>query len=119
MIEGEKLADKIKALKMIYCIYWEESPKGDSYYGGHGYMDAMLNEAIKYGFEQGESFGKYEKYAENVENDCLIKPENVRAWKEELEEIKKDTDTHDLIKQTELLELIAEMILYKGGVAYD
>lgn len=113
MIEGEKLADKIKALKMKYCNYWEERPEGDCFHGCHGYMEMMLAEAIKFGFEQGESFGRYEKYAEDVVNDCLIKPENKRAWKEELEEIKKDTDTHDLIKQTELLELIAEMILYK------
>ena len=114
MIEGEKLADKIKALKMKYCNYWEESSKGDSYYGGHGYLDAMLIEAIKYGFEQGESFGKYEKYAENVVNDCLIKPENIRAWKKQLESIKKDTAKTNLAwKSYWLLELIAEMLLYK------
>ena len=117
MIEGEKLANKIKALKMKYCNYWEESPKGDSYYGGHGYMDVMLNEAIKYGFEQGESFGRYEQYAERVQNECLIQPENDRAWREQLEAIQKDTDMHDSIKRTKLLELIAEMILYRriGG----
>ena len=113
MIEGDKLADKIKALKMKYCNRWEESPKGDSYHGCHGYMDAMLVEAIKYGFEQG--VGGYEKHAENVVYDCLIKPENVRAWKERLESIKNDTAiTNPAWKSCWLLELIAEMILYKG-----
>lgn len=114
MIEGEKLANEIKALKVKYCNYWEEKPEGDSFHGFHGYMDMMLAEAIKYGFEQGESFGRYERYAEKVVNDNLIQPENNREWREQLEEIEKDTDTHDLIKQTKLLELIAEMILYRG-----
>ena len=115
MIEGEKLANKIKALKVKYCNYWEEKPEGDSFYGCHGYMEMMLAEAIKYGFEQGESFGKYERYAENVVNDCLVKPENVRAWKEQLESIMNDTaTTNPAWKSYWLLELIAEMILYKG-----
>ena len=115
MIEGEKLADKIKALKMKYCNIWVEKPEGDSFEGFHGYMEMMLAEAIKYGFEQGESFGRYERYAENVVNDCLIKPENIRAWKEQLESIKKDTDTtNPAWKSYWLLELIAEMLLYKG-----
>lgn len=113
MIEGKKLVSEIKALKMKYCNYWEEKPTGDNYSGAHGYMDMMLSEAIKYGFEQGESFGRYEKYAEKVMNKYVIQPENDRVWKEELEAIQKDTDMHDLIKQTKLLSLIAEMILYR------
>ena len=77
----------------------------------------LLSDAVRYGFEQGESFGKYVKYAEKVQAEYLIQPENDRAWQEELEAIQKDTDTHDLIKQTKLLGLIAEMILYRrrGG----
>ena len=118
MIEGEKLVNEIKALKLKYCNHWEESYKGDAYYGGHGYLDAMLNEAIKYGFEQGESFGKQVKYAEKVMNECLIQPENDRAWREQLETIQKDENiTNPAWKSEKLLELIAEMILYRrnGG----
>ena len=117
MIEADKLKSKVEALKMKYSSNWVTHPQGDSFYGFHGFMDMMLSEAIKYGFEQGESFGKYEKYAEKVVAECLIQPENDRAWKEQLEEIKKDTNTHDLIKQTELLELIVEILLVRknGG----
>lgn len=118
MIEGEKLTDKIKSLKMKYCHCWRESPTEDSYSGGHGYMDAMLSEAIQYGFEQGESFGRYEKYAEQVMNECVIQPENDRAWREQLETIQKDKNiTNPAWKSEKLLELIAEMILYRrnGG----
>lgn len=117
MIEASKLKDKVEALKMKYCNYWEEKPEGDSYYGFHGYMNMMLSEAIKYGFEQGESFGRYAKYIEKVEAENLIQPENDRAWRERLEEIRKETDMHDLIRQTELLELIAEILLVRknGG----
>lgn len=121
MIEGEKLANKIKALKMKYCNYWHEKPEGDEYYGCHGYMDMMLSEAIKYGFEQGESFGRYEKYAEKVMDEYLIQPENDRAWKKELDDIMKDcrntTCRSNESKTVRLLGLIAEMILYRknGG----
>ena len=117
MIEGEKLINEVKALKRKYSCYWQETELGDSFFGFHGFMDVMLNEAIKYGFEQGESFGRQVKYAEKVTDECFIQPENDRAWREKLEEIEKDTDTHDLIKQTELLELIAEILLVRknGG----
>ena len=73
----------------------------------------VIKYAVGYGFEHGESFGKYEKYADEVVDKYLIQPKNDRAWKEQLEAIQKDTDTHDLIKQTKLLGLIAEMILYR------
>lgn len=118
MIEGEKLANEIKSLKMKYCNYWHEKPEGDEYYGCHGYMDMMLSEAIKYGFEQGKSFGRYEKYAEKVMDKHLIQPENDRAWREQLEVIQKDENTtNPAWKSEKLLELIAEMILYRrnGG----
>ena len=117
MIEGKKLVSEIKALKMKYCNYWEEKPTGDNYSGAHGYMDMMLSEAIKYGFEQGESFGRYDKYAEKVMDKYLIQPENDRVWKEELDDIMKDCRSvkchTDESKQVRLLGLIAEMILYR------
>ena len=59
MLDGNKIIDEVNALKMKYCSYWKESPQGDSYMGPHGYMDIMLTEAIKYGYEQGESFGVF------------------------------------------------------------
>jgi len=81
----------------------------------------LLSDAVRYGFEQGESFGRYEKYAEKVTNECLIQPENDRAWKKELDEIMRDcrntTCRSNEAKTVRLLGLIAEMILYRrrGG----
>lgn len=74
--------------------------------------------ALDLAFDQGESFGKYEKYAEKVEAECLIQPENDKLWQEELEAIQKDENTtNPACKSEKLLELIAEMILYRrnGG----
>ena len=121
MIEGAKLVDKVKALKAKYCTYWLEKTEGDTFSGFHGYMDMMLSEAIKYGYEQGESFGRYEKYAEQVTNKYVIQPENDRAWQKELDDIMKDcrntTCRSNESKIVRLLALIAEMILYtrRGG----
>lgn len=80
----------------------------------------LLEQAVNFGFEQGESYGKYGAFIEKQNEkmaEAIIQPENDRAWKGQLEEIKKDTDTPDLIKQTELLELIAEILLVRknGG----
>ena len=111
MIEGKKLVNEIRALKMKYCNYWEEKSQGDSYSGFHGYMDMMLSEAIKYGFEQGESFGRYEKYAEKVMDEYLIQPENERAWEKELAELRERCSKVNL--EGRILLTIAEMILYR------
>ena len=117
MIEGAKLIDKRKELMMKYCKYWAQNPDGDTYSGAHGYMELMLTEAIQYGYEQGESFGKYENYAEQVTDNFLIQPENDRAWKKELDEIMKDcrniTCNSNESKTVRLLGMIAEMILYR------
>lgn len=81
----------------------------------------LLSDAVRYGFEQGESFGKYVKYEEKVQAEYLIQPENDRAWQEELDDIMKDcrnvTCRSAENKQVRLLGLIAEMILYRrrGG----
>lgn len=113
MIDGEKLIDKRNELKMKYCKYWAENPESDTYSGAHGYMEMMLTEAIQYGYEQGESYGKYENYAEQVTDKFLIQPENDRAWKKALDDIMQEhTDESKTVK---LLGLIAEMILYRGG----
>lgn len=117
MIEEEKLLNEVKALKMKYCNSWRETPEGDTFESFHGFMDIMLTEAIKYGYEQGESFGRYEKYAEQVTDKFVIQPENDRAWKEELDEIMKDcrniTCNSNESKTVRLLGMIAEMILYR------
>lgn len=117
MIEGEKLVDKVKALKVKYCSYWREAPEGDTFQSFHGFMDLLLTEAIKYGYEQGESFGRYQKYAEQVTDKFLIQPENDRAWKKELDEIMQNcrnvTCNSNESKTVRLLGLIAEMILYR------
>lgn len=74
--------------------------------------------AMAYCFDQGESFGRYEKYAGDLQSEFLIQPENDRAWKKELDDIMKDCknitcrSTED--KTVRLLALIAEMILYRG-----
>lgn len=84
----------------------------------------LLEQAVSFGFEQGESFSKYQKYqkyAEDVQNRYLIQPENDRAWKKELDDIMRDcrntTCRSNENKTVRLLGLIAEMILYtrRGG----
>lgn len=81
----------------------------------------VVYNALDLAFDQGESFGKYVKYAEQVTNRCLIQPENDRAWQEELDDIMKDcrntTCRSYESKTVRLLGLIAEMILYtrRGG----
>ena len=96
-----------------------------NYLSLHGITDPIhcglideISKAIRYGFEQGESFGRYEKYAEKVTDEYLIQPENDSAWEEQLNKIMEDEDNVPYAKQTvDLLGLIAEMILYRriGG----
>ena len=78
-----------------------------------------ITDAMAYCFDQGESFGKYQKYAEDLENTFLIQPENDSAWKKELDDIMKDcrniTCHSNESKIVRLLALIAEMILYRRG----
>lgn len=79
-----------------------------------------IDRAVRYGFQQGESFGKYVKYAEKVQDECLIQPENDRAWQKELDNImdcRNVTCYSNEAKTVRLLGLIAEMILYRrrGG----
>ena len=75
----------------------------------------VVYNALDLAFDQGESFGKYEKYAEKVEAECLIQPENDRAWREELDKIKEQLPPADL--RGSLLVLIAEILLVRknGG----
>lgn len=86
----------------------------------------LLEQAVSYGFEQGESFGKYgafikkqnEKLAEEI-----IQPENDKAWREELENIRKDDNAMNpnlssvQWKIVHLLYLIVEILLVRknGG----
>lgn len=99
-----------------------------NYLSLHGITDPIhcglideISKAIRYGFEQGESYGKYGAYIEKQNDkiaEAIIQPENDRAWKEQLEAIQKDENTtNPAWKSERLLELIAEMILYRrnGG----
>lgn len=72
-----------------------------------------ITDAMAYCFDQGESFGKYQKYAEALEGEFLIQPENDRAWQKELEDIKPSIASGNI--QARLLCMIAEMILYRRG----
>lgn len=74
-----------------------------------------IRNAVGYGFDMGVSFGKQVKYAEQVTTKCLIQPENDRAWKEELSEIKGKLGTNNY--ECQLLALIAEILLIRknGG----
>ena len=83
-----------------------------------------ISKAIRYGFEQGESFGKYGAFIEKQNEkiaEAIIQPENDRAWQKELDDIMKDcrntTCRSNESKTVRLLGLIAEMILYtrRGG----
>ena len=84
----------------------------------------LLSDAIRYGFEQGESYGKYGAYIEKQNEkiaEAIIQPENDRAWQKELDDIMRDcrntTCRSNESKTVRLLGLIAEMILYtrRGG----
>lgn len=78
----------------------------------------LLSDAVRYGFEQGESLGKYGAFIEKQNEkiaEAIIQPENDKAWKRELEDIKSSIASGNI--QAKLLALIAEMILYRrrGG----
>ncbi len=79
------------------------------------HIKSVIKYAVTYGFEHGESYGKYEAYI-GEQNDkiaeAIIQPENDRVWKEQLKAIQKDEDAPDSKQTVELLSLIAEMILY-------
>lgn len=87
------------------------------------HIKKIIRCAVGYGFEHGESFGKYGesfgKYGAFVEKqndklaEALIQPENDRVWREQLEAIQKDKETPDSQQTVKLLSLIAEMILYR------
>lgn len=84
----------------------------------------LLSDAVRYGFGQGESFGKYGAFIEKQNEkiaEAIIQPENDKMWQKELDDIMKDcrnvTCRSAENKQVRLLGLIAEMILYRrrGG----
>ena len=84
----------------------------------------ILSDAVRYGFEQGESSGKYRAFIEKQNEkiaEAIIQPENDKVWQKELDDIMKDcrnvTCCSAENKQVRLLGLIAEMILYRrrGG----
>ena len=80
----------------------------------------LLEQAVNYGFEQGESFGKFGALVEK-QNDKITKAitqsENDKAWREELEGIRKDDNAMNLSltsvqwKIVHLLYLIVEILL--------
>lgn len=85
---------------------------------------ATIDRAVRYGFQQGESFGKYGAYVEKQNDkiaEAIIQPENDKLWRKELDDIMKDcrnvTCRSNEAKTVRLLGLIAEMILYRrnGG----
>lgn len=84
----------------------------------------IVRYAVGYGFEHGESFGKYGAFIEKQNDkiaEAIIQPENDRAWQKELDDIMRDcrntTCRSNESKTVRLLGLIAEMILYarRGG----
>ena len=84
------------------------------------HIKKIIRCAVGYGFEHGESFGKYGAFVEKQNDkiaEALIQPENDRVWREQLEAIQKDKETPDSQQTVKLLSLIAEMILYRrnGG----
>lgn len=90
MIEVDKLKSKVEALKMKYSSHWVTHPQGDTFCGCHDFMDMMLSEAIKYGFEQGESFGKCAVCADEAENERTLKIEIEKLRKE----LESETRSH-------------------------
>ena len=84
-----------------------------------------IDRVVRYGFQQGESFGKYGAYIEKQNDkiaEAILQPINDKYWQKELESITKYLDKCTTYisfetKQTKLMALIAEMILYtrRGG----
>ena len=81
----------------------------------------LLEQAVNFGFEQGERFGKYGAYVEK-QNERIIKeliqPENDRVCRAKLEDIMKDsrecTSRLSLESKTvQLLGLITEILLVR------
>lgn len=52
MIEGEKLVDKVKALKVKYCSYWRETPEGDTFQAW--FNDIMCERELPLAFSEGD-----------------------------------------------------------------
>lgn len=75
------------------------------------HIKKIIRFAVNYGFAHGESFGKYEKYADEVMDKYLIQPENDRAWEKELAELRERCSKVNL--EGRILLTIAEMILYR------
>ena len=81
----------------------------------------IIKYAVGYGFEQGESYGKYGAYIEKQNEkiaEAIIQPENDRVWRERLDDIMKSKDVIPWAQQTvDLLGLIAEILLVQknGG----
>lgn len=82
----------------------------------------LLEQAVSYGFEQGESFGKYEALAEKQNEKmpkAVTQSENDKVWREELESIRKDDNAMSLSlssvqwKIVHLLYLIVEILLVR------
>lgn len=86
----------------------------------------LLEQAVNYGFEQGESFGKYGAFVEKQNKkmtEAIIQPANDKVWREELENIRKDDNAMNLNlssvqwKIVHLLYLIVDILLVRknGG----
>lgn len=103
--------EKIKDLVKRFCNYYEEKPQEDSYHGFHGFMTALLHEAIEF----GRKMGRQETAYEQAVNKFVIQPENDRVWEKELAELRAKCNESNL--EGRILLTIAEMILYRrrGG----
>lgn len=89
------------------------------------HIKSIIKYAVGYGFEHGESFGKYGAYIEKQNEkmaEAIIQPENDRVCRAKLEDIMKDSGecTSRLAlenKTVQLLGLIAKILLVRknGG----
>lgn len=100
--------DVVKHFMGLYAVRAIESEK----------ILTLLEQAVNFGFEQGESYGKYGAYIEKQNEkiaEAIIQPENDRVWERELAELRAKCRESNL--EGRILLMIAEMILYRrrGG----
>lgn len=78
----------------------------------------IVRYAVGYGFEHGESFGKYGAYIKKQNEkiaEAIIQPENDKVLREKLDKIKEQLAPTNY--ECQLLSLIAEILLVRknGG----
>lgn len=69
----------------------------------------LLSDAVRYGFEQGESFGKYGAFIEKQNEkiaEAIIQPENDKMWQKEPTLHLTDRELREILSYQDGVDLI-------------